>query len=262
MQTLVIYRYSGSFPQICEMRQYVESIGLKPKLVIDQLELTLVGHSCGPLEALGWERFQLSLGRQQLTLPLLREQTTESIRAEVYKKDEVSKNQDKSKQTPYVTKKLATTEVKTTPKRTSRWSRSGKSTKSVWELDKQLKEKARADLKLDQVPLTKPMKVSASLVKEIEKHNSLTPAKSKKTGVWRQGTTYTITLHSRRPVCIHLDCICSNCREWNNPVYKYKDTSHGIVYLCHRCNEILRERSFGSRGGDAMYAAVGRNKAR
>lgn len=235
MQILVTYRYSGSSSQLCTMLEYANSIGLKPKLHVNYLELTLLGHTCGPLEVLGWERYQLSIGEQNIASPPAKKQPNG---------------------------RGGSVEVRGTLNRTSGRDQKRKSDKSVWELDKQLKEKARADLKLDQTPLAKPTKVAVSLVREIEEHNKRTPAKSKKSGVWQQGTTYNVTLRSRRPSCIHLDCICSNCREWANLVHKYKETSHGVVYLCHRCNEVSRERSFGSRGGDAMYAAVGRRRAR
>ena len=235
MQTLVTYRYSGSSLQLDAMREYASSIGLKPGLYSNYLELTLVGHFCGSLETLGWERYQLSIGEQKRTPSPVKRQPDG---------------------------RGGSVAVRDTPRHASGRSQRRKSDKSVWELDKQLKEKARTDLKLDPTPLTKPIKVAASLVREIEEHNKRTPTKPKKSGVWQQGTTFNITLRSRRPSCIYLDCICSNCRGWANPVHKYKDSSHGIVYLCHRCNEVSRERSFGSRGGDAMYAAVGRRRAR
>jgi hypothetical protein len=241
MQTLVTYRYNSELSRLVEMREYLEGLGLKPKFVVDHLELTLVGHKCGPLETLGWKLIKTTVG---------------ALDSNVANWESITLKQQKVNPKPLI---LIS---KPAQKRLPKSQRRLEADKRAWELDRQLKEKARAELKLDQTPLAKPVKVAASLIKEIEEHNNKTPAKRKRSWSLKGGTTYETTLRSRRPYCIHLDCVCSNCREWNNPVYKYKETSRGLMYLCHRCNEILRERSFGSRGGDAMFAAVGRNRAR
>lgn len=255
MQTLVTYRFDGSLAKVVEMREYVENLGLKPKFVVDHLEITLVGHSCAPLESLGWQCQEQSVGDSHnsklsaLAPSLAHIATPTPLTA-------IKSGPQQVGLTYHVDEKgrISYKRTQTRPNRKN-------APKTAWQLDKELKEKARANPKLN-APLAKPMCVAPNLIKEVEEHNKRTPDKSRRGGVWKQGITYEITLRSRRPSVIHLDCKCSNCREWDNVAHKYEESSHGVVYLCRRCNDILRERSFGSNGGDAMFAAYGRNKAR
>jgi len=55
-----------------------------------------------------------------------------------------------------------------------------------------------------------------------------------------------IRLISKKSKRIDKRSKCNRCDGYYNTVYRYSDSNQGLVNLCLRCKEIIREKSFGS----------------
>ena len=64
------------------------------------------------------------------------------------------------------------------------------------------------------------------------------------------GTFGQITLRVRKGKHIFEFHYCADCKELTNPIWRYRESNYGMIYLCNICKTLAFERSFGH--ADAM----------